>query len=102
MTAEKVQGELVDYVPSGPIPNIKKASPDSIPDKPVKAPVPEDMFRHKKLGARRKYASPEQMQEVIDRYFASCVRMATNEETGRPSSSGWILRPCQDWRGHWG
>ena len=92
MTAEKVQGELVDYVPSGPIPTIKKASPDSIPDQPVKAPVPDDMFRHKKLGARRKYASPEQMQEVIDRYFASCVRMATNEETGE-TEFFWVDPP---------
>ena len=78
----------MDYVPSGPIPTIKKASPDSIPDKPVKAPVPDDMFRHKKLGARRKYASPEQMQEVIDRYFASCVLGGSSDDTGVSKSTG--------------
>lgn len=76
---EQVEAEIVDYKPSGPEPTIKGAVPDALPNNAVKAPAPDELFHRRKRGARRKYASPEQMQEAIDRYFASCVRVVVNE-----------------------
>ena len=81
---EHVEGELVDYRPTGPEPTIKSIEPDALPNNSVKAPGPDELFHRRKHGSRRKYASPEQMQEAIDQYFASCVRVVTNEMTGEP------------------
>jgi len=78
---ETVEGEIVDYRPSPSIPTIKSTTSEELPGNAVRAPEPSNLF-HKKRGPKRKYASPEQMQEAIDKYFASCVRMVPNETAG--------------------
>lgn len=81
---EKVEAELI----TGPIPpksdkatTIKGATRDEIPGNAVRAPAPDKLLR-KQRGNPRKFASPEQMSEAIDNYFADCVRMVLDERTG--------------------
>ena len=80
---EFVEAEIVEPGPSKATPLIEFAMAEELPKDPVRAPAPEELFREKRRGARRKYASPEQMQEDIDRYFASCVRAVTNPINGK-------------------
>ena len=75
--AEKVKAELV--IPPE-LPTLKVALPDELPTNAVRAPEPEEMFRRK--GKQRKFATPEDMQAAIDKYFQSCVRAVPNPETG--------------------
>lgn len=80
MEVEHVEAEIVEYRPSGPEPVIKVISESELPNNAVKAPEPDALLRRGR--SRRKYADPLQMQDAIDRYFASCVRMTQNERTG--------------------
>lgn len=88
---EHVEAEIVDYKPSYPEPKIKAATGAELPDKAIKAPSPEKLFRRRK-GPPRKYATPEQMQEEIDKYFASCIRMFVDEQTGE-AEFYWVDSP---------
>lgn len=81
---EKVEAEIV----IGPVPPrtdkataIKGATMDELPNNAVRAPAPDKLLR-KNRATRRKYATPEQMAEAIDEYFASCVRMVANDRNG--------------------
>ena len=89
---ERVEAEIVEFVPKRSNATIKSATPDQIPNNAVRAPTPEKLLRGNRNGPPRKFADPEQMAEAIDKYFADCVRMVENPHTGE-TEFFWIDPP---------
>lgn len=75
---EHVDAEIVDRPAPRRCPTIKTALPSEVGERPIKAPAPEELFDHDPPG-RRRYKTPEDMQEAVDNYFASCIRAVPNE-----------------------
>ena len=75
---ERVDAEIVTPPDA---PKLKVALPEELPQNAVRAPGLEELFP-KKTGRPRKWETPEQMQEAINQYFASCVRQVMNPNTG--------------------
>lgn len=75
---EHVDAEIVDYVPPCPLPTIKPATPKEEAEARIKAPGPDKLFTSRR-GRKKLYQRPEDMQAVIDEYFASCIRSVPNE-----------------------
>lgn len=90
---ERVEAEIVNAVPRRPKrAAIKSTTPDQLPNNAVRAPGPEKLLRGSDGRFKAKFTSPEQMAEVIDQYFADCVRMVENPQTGE-TEYFWIDPP---------
>lgn len=63
-------------------PKLQVILPGELPPNAVRAPAPDELFPTRKAGRPRKWETPEEMQDAINKYFASCVRQVENPDTG--------------------
>lgn len=97
---EYVEAEIVDYIPPPGVPLIPEVSAENLPKDAVAAPPPERLFFKGYFqkggipgpGRKRKYASPEQMQADIEKYFTELLVATRNPETGQTTYS-WSRPP---------